>query len=365
MVYHRNSTGLLNLLPKAAIALTLMCVFYHSSSFADGKNEPLWKQPLPGTVAFLGDDGGGANTATACDTDDHFESWLNNEGSTGCRSFPHGLRVVIEQVVFDPPEDSVPAGTTLYPLVKIKIPSKNFVGYVQLFEGVHPVIPPGAIIHLKQSGTATLMLTQSQDADFNSGLNLGEQATAKVVRYDPTNGDRDLYVTVVDGKFAGSSGWVFSLDGNGDDGDPLDIFAQALVTAPTTNQTVSQNSTTPATGSSSELPAPGSSTIPVDVGSRAEINGTTIACQDKQDILTFEASYAQSRVANDSVGENQAISTALNSSCKTLQAGDTGLVIDISGFFPTVQEIRMDSDQTAYWVDPGFVSPIPTQSSNP
>jgi hypothetical protein len=41
------------------------------------------------------------------------------------------------------------------------------------------------------------------------------------------------------------------------------------------------------------------------------------------------------------------------------------LVVDISGFFEAVQEIRMDSDQTAYWVDPGFVSPIPGQPNNP
>jgi len=362
MVAYSNFSGLLNLLPKASIVLVLMCIFSCSSAFAEGKNEPVWKEPLPGTVAFLGDDGGGADTATVCDTDDHVESWLNNEGSSGCRSFSHGLHVVIEQV--GPMENSVPAATTLYPLVKIKIPSKNFVGYVQLFEGIHPIIPAGAIIHLKQEGNETLMLTRSQDADEDSGLNLGEEATAKVVRYDPTTGDRNLYVTVIDGKFAGSSGWVFSLDGNGDDGDPLDIFAQALVDAPATNQTAVQNSAPP-TDSSSTLPAPGSSTIPVDVGSRGEINGPTIACQDKQDILDFEKSYAQSSVANDSVGKSQAISTALNASCKMLQAGDTGLVIDISGFFEAVQKIRMDSDQTAYWVDPGFVSPIPAQFSNP
>lgn len=44
-------------------------------ALADG-TVPKWQQALPGTAAFLGDDGGGADTATVCDTVEHFMDWV-------------------------------------------------------------------------------------------------------------------------------------------------------------------------------------------------------------------------------------------------------------------------------------------------
>ena len=42
----------------------------------------------------------------------------------------------------------MPGGEDL-PLVKIRIPVKRVEGYVQMLGGIRPVIPPGAIVHLK------------------------------------------------------------------------------------------------------------------------------------------------------------------------------------------------------------------------
>jgi hypothetical protein len=212
------------ILGRAAVIATLT----YSWAIADSSDVPAWNEPLPGTAAFLGDDGGGANTATVCDSDAHFEEWVNGGSPPGCVSFPRGLGVIIEGIVLDPPGTS-PTDTTIYPLVRIRIPSEDFTGYVQLLGGIHPMIPGGTIIHLQQSGSGTLELASSQDADEDSGLNLGDHATAEVLRYDPSTEYRNLYVKILDGNSAGSRGWVFTLDGNGADGDPLDAFAGAVI----------------------------------------------------------------------------------------------------------------------------------------
>jgi hypothetical protein len=117
-------------------------------------------------------------------------------------------------------------------LVRIKIPSVDYTGYVQLFEGIHPIIPAGAIIYLGKGGGETVTLAKTQDADEGTGLDLGEHATAKVLRYDPSSDGFDLYVEVTDGKFAGSRGWVFTSDGLDGNGDPLSIFADSMITSP-------------------------------------------------------------------------------------------------------------------------------------
>jgi hypothetical protein len=115
-------------------------------------------------------------------------------------------------------------------LVRILIPDRKFTGYLQLLGGIHPSIPQGTTIHLKREGNNTLRLASSRDATLDSGHDLGDQATAQVIRYDPSTGDRDLLVVVKDGQMAGKSGWVFSTDAHGDDGEPVELFAYSLLT---------------------------------------------------------------------------------------------------------------------------------------
>jgi hypothetical protein len=55
-----------------------------------------------GTHAFLGDDGGGVNTATECDTADRFRDWLNMESAPGCQTFQQDLPIVIESYCWTP-----------------------------------------------------------------------------------------------------------------------------------------------------------------------------------------------------------------------------------------------------------------------
>ena len=104
------------------------------------KDAPAWKKAAPGTHAFLGDDGGGVNTVTVCDTADGFRDWLKYEHPRGCQTFQHDLPAIIEVVTFDPVEDE--QGTVGLPIAKVHVPSKGFVGYLHLLT-LHPLIPSG------------------------------------------------------------------------------------------------------------------------------------------------------------------------------------------------------------------------------
>ena len=193
------------------------------------KDVPAWKKPAPGTQAFLGDDGGGVNTATVCDTADGFRDWLKYEHPRGCQTFQHDLPVVIEVVTFDPVEDD--QGTAGLPIVKVHIPSRRFVGYLQLLS-LHPVIPSGTVVHFKKTGNETFELfpTAKIGSVKDKGLDLGDQFSAKVVKYDPTTDDGwDFHVTILDGKYAGQSGWMLSIGAAGEDGIPIDQFSGAVI----------------------------------------------------------------------------------------------------------------------------------------
>jgi hypothetical protein len=198
-------------------------------SFAPSAEEdvPAWKKPAPGTQAFLGDDGGGVNTATVCDTADRFRDWLNYQHPPGCQTFQHDLPVVIEVVTVDPVEDV--QGTVGLPIVKVHIPSRGFVGYLQLL-GLHPLIPAGTTVHFKRTGNETIELHAKSAIDNGKGIDLGDHVSARVISYDPSKDDDwEMHVTILDGKYAGQSGWMLSLGAEGDDGVPIDQFSRAVI----------------------------------------------------------------------------------------------------------------------------------------
>jgi hypothetical protein len=197
-----------------------------------------WMQPTPGRAAYLGDDGGGASTATVCSTADHYRDWVKSNPSGGCTSYIHGTRIVIEQVIFDPAKDT--AGEYQMPLVRIHSADGTWRGYTQL-QGLHPLIPKGIIVYFKRVGNGSIQLDTTQQA--NDGPDLGDRVTAKLVRYDPATGDADLYVTLLDGQYAGKSGWMYSLEAWDANGASLGTFAQAVSVA-TPGPSVDPNSRT-------------------------------------------------------------------------------------------------------------------------
>jgi len=193
---------------------------------------PAWKKATPGTPAFLGDDGGGVNTVTVCDTADRFRDRLKLEHPPGCQTFQHDLLAIIEVVIFDPVEDSIldVSGKVGLPLVKVNIPSRNWIGYLRLL-ALHPLVPSGIVVHYKKIGNGTLKLfPTSKIGDNQESLDLGDQFSARVIKYDPSSDDEwDLNITILDGKYSGKSGWMLSMGADGDDGIPVDQFSKAVI----------------------------------------------------------------------------------------------------------------------------------------
>jgi hypothetical protein len=201
-----------------------------SVGYAAEAEVPAWKKATPGTRAFLGDDGGGVNTATVCDTADHYRDWLQYEHPSGCRTLQHDLHVVIEAVTLDPVRDEV-AEEYYRPIAKVHIPSRNFIGYLTL-DGLHPIIPPGTVVQYKKLGDERLLLFPSPKPSTNNegAIDLGQSVSAKVLSYDPTNDDGfDTNLQIIDGPHAGETGWMLASSADGQDGVPIHLFDKAVI----------------------------------------------------------------------------------------------------------------------------------------
>jgi hypothetical protein len=108
------------------------------------------------------------------------------------------------------------------------------VGYLLLL-GLHPAIPLGTVAHFKKTGNEAFELfpTAIIGSNKDKGLDLGNQFSAKVMGYDPTKDDDwDFRVTILDGKYAGHSGWMLSSGAAADDGTPIDQFSGAVIGNP-------------------------------------------------------------------------------------------------------------------------------------
>jgi hypothetical protein len=79
-------------------------------------------------------------------------------------------------------------------------------------------------------GNGTLRLFPEPTSDLDEGPDLGDAVSAKIITYDPSKDDSwDLYVTVLDGKYAGRKGWMSAFMASGEDGKPVEIFSQAVI----------------------------------------------------------------------------------------------------------------------------------------
>jgi hypothetical protein len=232
-VYPMRDDTFANSMPFRAALVASFLLAATSVHAGDQKSDtPIWKKAAPGTAAYLADDGGGVDTLTVCDTADQYRDWLKYEHPRGCQTFQSGLRATIEVVVYDPAKDTIRTSSEAisYPLVKIHIPARNFVGYLRL-DGLHPIIPSGTIVHGKKVGNGSLKLySDATIRDDDKGLDLGEEFSAKVIKFDPTKGDQwDLQVTILDGLNAGKSGWMLSDFLEDSRGELVNQFSKAAV----------------------------------------------------------------------------------------------------------------------------------------
>jgi hypothetical protein len=73
-------------------------------------------------------------------------------------------------------------------------------------------------------------LLSDSSSDLAHVNDLGDEVSGKVIVHDPSKDDGwDLYVTVLDGNYAGKSGWMSALGASGEDGEPIARFDQAIM----------------------------------------------------------------------------------------------------------------------------------------
>jgi hypothetical protein len=200
---------------------------------ADQKSIPAWHKAVPGSAAFLGDDGGGVDTLTVCDTADRYRDWLDENSPPGCQTFQHGLRAVVEVIIFDPVRDVVKSGSDNVgvTIAKIHIPSRNFVGYVHL-DALHPVVPPNTMIHFdRKEENKTYQLHSHSKMENDDFIEIHGPFSAKIVNYDPASDDEwDLQLIVLDGEQVGKSGWMLAFEGaKAEDDISIEMFSNAYV----------------------------------------------------------------------------------------------------------------------------------------
>jgi hypothetical protein len=91
-------------------------------------------------------------------------------------------------------------------------------------------------------------------------------------------------------------------------------------------------------------------------GQKGYIISDMVACPKLDDLKsTLNAMIASAKV-KDRIGFNNDLMSAIdNDGCRKLQTGQSGLVIDSVGYYFGYTEIRMDDDETAYWIDNEYV----------
>lgn len=100
----------------------------------------------------------------------------------------------------------------------------------------------------------------------------------------------------------------------------------------------------------------------VNIGDKATITGAAIGCTSRKTVKKFYDDYSNAEAAHDKVGKQNAINRAILSNCTFLTKGETGLVIDESGFLESFTRIRLDKDKIAYWTTTDAVADLPSST---
>lgn len=142
--------------------------------------------------------GPGHKTIVVCR--DIAEFHLLMEAMSACTQRETG-KVEIEEVYSDQLEG--------FPVIRIRSAAKGWSGVV---EGVviTLVLPVGLHIPMASGADSgdVYSLWKTSDADYNSGIDIGRDATVQILRQLPANGNADFYVRVISGSKKGLVGWM-------------------------------------------------------------------------------------------------------------------------------------------------------------
>ncbi len=157
---------------------------------------------------YTGDDGGDSTDLTLCPTFRAFLATFGGRPAGDCKHVARGLPARVEEIRTVP--KALTAQTNGSAAVKLRLDS-GFAGYA-LVGDLQPAVPVGTILVLTPYDTAPLRLAPRQGSDSDTGLSLGKSARAKLLRVQPATSGRSLFVTIVAGKYAGKTGWIYAYD---------------------------------------------------------------------------------------------------------------------------------------------------------
>ncbi len=174
-----------------------------------------WVRLHVGMTLYTGTDGGDATTLTVCPTVAQYLAFAGVGGSGNVAECSHrkpDVAAIVEEIVPANADDPFHA-----PYVKLRAADGSWSGYTDII-GQQVAIPVGTTLVFTKSGGESLRLAPRQGSNLHSGPNLGDSVTVKVLHYFPNTNDRSLYVTVLDGEYAGQNGWMFTMDGETENG---------------------------------------------------------------------------------------------------------------------------------------------------
>ncbi len=90
---------------------------------------------------------------------------------------------------------------------------------------------------------------------------------------------------------------------------------------------------------------------PAVLGQQGFLITESTGCPKLKDLQELDESTAHSTKVNDEIGVRDAITDAQNDGCRFIQVGQSGLVINMIGYYSGWTEVRLDDDETTYWID--------------
>lgn len=162
---------------------------------------------LTGLPVFVGSDGADKTYATICPTANEYNDWVDSGPGTHCWHSPSGTPAHVLSISIDQ-RGTQETGLTQRDVL-LHADDGKWKGYTGADVSIYPRIPIGAHLTLDTKSNAQEKLNSSQTADDGPTLDLG--ATVKVLKYEPTTRDDNIYVQVTSGSHAGSKGWLVYL----------------------------------------------------------------------------------------------------------------------------------------------------------
>lgn len=168
---------------------------------------PDWSRLHVGMKVYLSEDGLGPDkTQAVCESVRDFRRALHRQ-KAHCTYHRYGTEADVTSIIPSQIQDwYYPV-----PLVTLTALNRTWKGITSVLS-LQPDIPAGAVLMMTQK-QYPIGLAPCRTSCATWGPDIGTHIRVKVLKYDPVTYDgTPLYVKVLDGEYAGKTGWVFMRD---------------------------------------------------------------------------------------------------------------------------------------------------------